>query len=140
MSAETDLSEKTSAVIWSASVVPLEECLQSKVYLQELIISNDGCLQDLYATRISSQHICHYTAKTQFRKFETNIPRKGIARPQSEFPHSCVCERFIYSHCSAQTRPGIGHLRKPPGVELIPCRRKPLRRTRSLRDPAQTQV
>jgi hypothetical protein len=42
--------------------------------------------------------------------------------------------------CSAQTRTGIGHLRKPPGVELIPCRRKPLRRTRTLRDPAQMQV
>ncbi len=25
------------------------------------------------------------------------IPRKGIARPQSQFPCSCVCERFIYS-------------------------------------------
>ncbi len=39
--------------------------------------------------------------KTQNRKFETNIPRKGIARPQSQFPHSCVCERFIYSANSA---------------------------------------
>jgi hypothetical protein len=38
------------------------------------------------------------TAKTQYRKFETNIPRKGIARPQFQFPHSCVCERFIHSH------------------------------------------
>ncbi len=38
------------------------------------------------------------TAKTQYRKFETNIPRKGIARPQSQFPHSYVCERFINSH------------------------------------------
>jgi hypothetical protein len=27
---------------------------------------------------------------------ETNIPRKGIARPPSQFPHSYVCERFIY--------------------------------------------
>jgi hypothetical protein len=26
---------------------------------------------------------------------ETNVPRKGIARPQSQFPHSCVCERFF---------------------------------------------
>jgi hypothetical protein len=42
--------------------------------------------------------------------------------------------------CSAQTRTGIGHLRKPPGVELIPCHRKPLRHTRTLHDPAQTQV
>jgi hypothetical protein len=29
---------------------------------------------------------------------ETTSPRKGIARPQSQFPHSCVCERFIYFH------------------------------------------
>jgi hypothetical protein len=25
------------------------------------------------------------------------IPLLGIAQPQSQFPHSCVCERFIYS-------------------------------------------
>ncbi len=37
-------------------------------------------------------------SKTQYRKFETNISRTGIARPQSQFPHSCVCERFIYSN------------------------------------------
>ncbi len=35
--------------------------------------------------------------KNQYRKFVTNIPRKGIVRPQSQFPHSCICERFIYS-------------------------------------------
>ncbi len=35
------------------------------------------------------------TAKTQYRKFETNISRKGIAQPQSQFLHSCVCKRFI---------------------------------------------
>ncbi len=39
----------------------------------------------------------YHTAKTQkCRKFETNIPRKGISRSQSQFPHSCVCERIIY--------------------------------------------
>jgi hypothetical protein len=31
------------------------------------------------------------------RKSHLCIPRKGIARPQSQFPHSCVCEQFIYS-------------------------------------------
>jgi hypothetical protein len=35
---------------------------------------------------------------TILKIFETNIPRKGITRPQSQFPHSCVCDRFIYSH------------------------------------------
>jgi hypothetical protein len=34
------------------------------------------------------------TAKTNCRKFETNITRKGISGPQSQFPHSCVCERI----------------------------------------------
>jgi hypothetical protein len=31
------------------------------------------------------------------RKSHLCIPRKGLARPPSQFPHSCVCERFIYS-------------------------------------------
>ncbi len=37
-----------------------------------------------------------HTAKTKHRNFETNIPRKGISGSQSQFPHSCVCERFTY--------------------------------------------
>ncbi len=39
-----------------------------------------------------------YTAKTKYRNFETNIPRKGISGSQSHFPHSCVYECFIYFH------------------------------------------
>jgi hypothetical protein len=35
--------------------------------------------------------------KDTIPKFETNIPRKGTARPPSQFSHSCVCEGFIYS-------------------------------------------
>jgi hypothetical protein len=31
------------------------------------------------------------------RKSHFCIPRKGIAGPQSQFQHLCVCERFIYS-------------------------------------------
>jgi hypothetical protein len=31
-------------------------------------------------------HAC-YTSKNQFRKFETNMPFLGIARPQAQFPH-----------------------------------------------------
>ncbi len=40
-------------------------------------------------------------------KFETNIPRKGIARPQSQFPHSFFCERF-----TAKGKKGIYRSRK----------------------------
>ncbi len=35
-----------------------------------------------------------YTLQRQFRLY---IPFLGIARPQPQFPHSCVCERFICS-------------------------------------------
>ncbi len=34
---------------------------------------------------------------TLHRKTYLYIPPLGIARPQSQFPHSCFCERFIYS-------------------------------------------
>ncbi len=44
-----------------------------------------------------------HTANIKCRKFDTNIPRKGISGPL--FPHSCGCEQIIYSHdgsaCSA---------------------------------------
>ncbi len=30
------------------------------------------------------------------RKSHLCISRKGIVRPQSQYPHSCVCEQFIY--------------------------------------------
>ncbi len=30
-------------------------------------------------------------------KSHLSISYLGIVRPQSQFPHSCVCERFIYS-------------------------------------------
>ncbi len=32
------------------------------------------------------------------RNLDLCVLRKGTARPQSQFPHSCVCERSIYSH------------------------------------------
>jgi hypothetical protein len=42
--------------------------------------------------------------KNQLHKFETNIPRKGIARPQSQFPQStfmclCIFPRLICLFC-----------------------------------------
>ncbi len=39
-----------------------------------------------------------YSWETLQRNLNLCFPRKGIARPQSQFPHSCVCERSIYSH------------------------------------------
>jgi hypothetical protein len=51
------------------------------------------------------------------RNFDLCIPRNGIARPQSRFPHSCVCERStysqdrsIYSSCSRIGRPNRSNI------------------------------
>ncbi len=44
--------------------------------------------------QVLSAYVSWRTAKTQYRKFETKIPRKEIARPLSQLPHSCVCVRF----------------------------------------------
>ncbi len=32
------------------------------------------------------------------RKSDLSTPRKTAAQLQSQFPDSCICERFIYSH------------------------------------------
>jgi hypothetical protein len=43
----------------------------------------DACWSDGILTLQGKSHLC--------------IPFLGIARPWSQFPHSYVCERFIYS-------------------------------------------
>ena len=48
----------------------------------------------------SKRNNCNFSFKNSSDAHEINIPRKGIARPQSQFPHLCVCERCIYSHGS----------------------------------------
>ncbi len=44
---------------------------------------------------------------TQYRKFETSIPRKGSERPQSQFLPSCICERFTYRYISTIGLPSL---------------------------------
>jgi hypothetical protein len=56
-----------------------------------------------------------YTAKTKYRNFETNIPRKGISGSQFQFPKSCVCEWFIYSHDRSAYSAG-GNMETNPGT------------------------
>ena len=48
-----------------------------------------------------------HTAKKQYRKFVTNIPRKGIAWRQSKFPHHVYASELYF-----------------PTIDLLFCRRK----------------
>ncbi len=64
-----------------------------------------------------------HTLKNQYWKFETNNPRKGTARPQFQFPHSCVCERFIYSH-NRSAYSAAGSMWTDPSNILIAHRQK----------------
>ncbi len=69
-------------------------CMRSSLYVQ---LSH---LQLLYGKQetIRAWQIALCTSNTLCQKLETNIPRNEPARSRSQFPHSCICERFIYYH------------------------------------------
>jgi hypothetical protein len=61
-----------------------------------------------------------YTAKNQYRKFETNIPRKEIAGPQSVPIFTSICDLsvsdlYIYSH-DGSAYPAAGTCRPILGI------------------------
>ena len=71
------------------------------------------CLQyitSFYYVKKSSSHLWSALEAHALQwKFRLCIPFLGIARPQSQFPRSCVCDRFIYSqvlstYCLQQNR------------------------------------
>jgi hypothetical protein len=67
-------------------------CVKSSIILWKL--TQIFCLQHI------KNKIIYYFVKfvtTLQRQFRLYIPFLGIARPQPQFPHSCVFERFIYS-------------------------------------------
>ncbi len=55
---------------------------------------NEPLLSYIFVQKVCKMHV---QSLCDIRT-ETNISRKGIARTQSQFPHSCVCERSIYFH------------------------------------------
>ncbi len=87
--------------VFAVVVVWIPPCAASA-----LGVGNNKPASSLFGGIPNTTHLWRrHTAKTKCRKFETYISRKGISGPQSQFPHSCVCERIIYSHdgsaCSA---------------------------------------
>ncbi len=57
-------------------VLPFSTFKKSNMFLIRYCVDNMQEVQSLF------------TAKNQYRKFKTNIPRKVIERPQSQFPYS----------------------------------------------------
>ncbi len=54
------------------------------------------CTYSMHQIILFFYRISTSTAKTKYRKFKTNIPSKGILRPQSEFPlHVSVSDLYI---------------------------------------------
>jgi hypothetical protein len=54
----------------------------------------DGVIK--FYCKHSARGILH--TGTLQRQNAKNLKRKGISGRQSQFPHSCICERIIYSH------------------------------------------
>ncbi len=65
--------------------------------------------------QLTSKPLQPCTATKKYRYFETNVPRKGISGSHSQFLHSCVCERFIYSHEGSAYSAG-GNMQTAPGT------------------------
>ncbi len=69
-------------------------CMEISILKMSLRASNT-----VAAVCIHSYNLQHVRCSWMFtaKKFNLCFPRKRTARPQSQFPQSCVCERFIYS-------------------------------------------
>ncbi len=81
---------------WNVS--PLIFCSLFTLFSFETVLSfflSCCVLLGLNDTNFKMDHVYDCTGKTKCRNFYTNIHRKGMSGPQSQFPHSCVCERII---------------------------------------------
>ncbi len=99
------LKEPTAKKLVSFLAATHPTCIQSSIESQQQDNNHIFSVTILpcSATSVQSRRsFCHlslvHTAKNQNQKFEKNIRRKGIAWPQSQFPHSWVYERYLYSH------------------------------------------
>ena len=59
-------------------------------------ISTDELRPNPKKNIVFDEALCRRRLSTRQRKFPLCIPFLGIARPQSQFLHSCICDRFIY--------------------------------------------
>ena len=76
---------------------------------KEILITGRAIYWNTLSVSVSSS-IGGYTALK--RNLDLCIPRKGIAQPQSQFPHSSVCERSIYSHVRSTYFPAAEYINR----------------------------
>jgi hypothetical protein len=68
-----------------------------------------------YQTQVHKLFFLHREVTSALqRQFRLYIPFLGVARPQPQFPISCVCERFI------RIFPGSVHILFPPAEKADP--------------------
>jgi hypothetical protein len=103
-------SSHLSLIVWESGVggrglmMKATSTSFAKIFAYNICMTviQSSLLPTLYVALQPKSHLC--------------ISRRGNARPQSQFPHSCVCEWFIYFHagsvhifsCSRIGRPILG--------------------------------
>jgi hypothetical protein len=86
----TIYEEAVSSIWMTLHPIPLNCLINEENFIFFFIALSDDALFLLIITDLSLYGMhC---------KDKINIPRKGISGSQSQVPHSCVCERFIYSN------------------------------------------
>jgi hypothetical protein len=89
------ISVKMMTTIWMISMLMVANSLTYILRMYYRKVIQERKVESPESVTKSNETLTgHCTEKKQYQKFETNIPRKGIAQPQSHFPHSRVCETF----------------------------------------------
>ncbi len=78
------------------SVVLYYQCLLFLCFNHDYLINHFSELFVILMQNINLDAKIYESHHTLQRKSHLCIPRKGIARPQFQFPHSCVRERDLY--------------------------------------------
>ena len=81
----------------SSQLGTLHPAHQSQKNINHLRVHLRVCVSTLEVYIITDKKyslFCLWLLAALQRKSQLCISRKGIARPQSQYPHSCVCEQF----------------------------------------------
>jgi hypothetical protein len=76
------LSKYLNSISWTSPFKSRTSKNNVFTILSSLLVLHRLCLKLIYCTLQRKSLLC--------------IPRKGVSQPQTQFPHPCVCERWIH--------------------------------------------